>query len=597
MPQVAWPIFSSRAKSPQLWVIMSYQVLARRWRPQTFGDIVGQEHVTTTLGNALAKGRVAHAYLFTGPRGCGKTTMARLLAKALNCDEGPTATPCGVCPACKGIAEGTLLDVLEIDAASHTGVDNIRELRENAQYQPSAGKKRIFIIDEVHMLSKGAFNALLKTLEEPPEHVHFIFATTEPTRIPRTILSRCQRFDFRLFTLQEIRQRLELIVKDEKREVSEEALELLAAMAEGSMRDALSLLDQAFSSVEGKLEKDALMGLFGLAGPDTYLALNDAILARDSRAGLDLVDELNQSGFDLVDFARGLVGNFRDLLLICLDEELATRVEKPEAVKRRMQEQAREFSPQDLLFLTQRAAENYSRLERAPQPRWLLEAQIVEYTRMESQVLLSEILGRLEELQEDGQGGASSNRPGGGRTSAQAGAKQEKARAKGASQRRSSAPGDAAAAKSTSRPAARMADSPDLMASMEDDTTAAFSSLASRACAENMGLGTCLLNAVPQVEGDHLLLKFAPEHAFHRGQLEDKKVLSWLSSLTADCFGRTLKIETVLSRPDSVENLRRSRVQREIAPTAKQRVEKLSQEHPGLNRLLTGLGGQVSDES
>ena len=401
---------------------MSYQVLARRWRPQTFDDIVGQEHVTTTLANALAKGRVAHAYLFTGPRGCGKTTMARLLAKALNCDEGPTATPCGVCPTCKGIAEGNMLDVLEIDAASHTGVDNIRELRENAQYQPSAGKKRIFIIDEVHMLSKGAFNALLKTLEEPPEHVHFIFATTEPARIPRTILSRCQRFDFRLFTLQEIRQRLELIVKDEKREVSEDALELLAAMAEGSMRDALSLLDQAFSSVDGKLEKDAIMGLFGLAGPDTYLALNDAILARDSRAALDLVD-----------------GNFRDLLLMCLDEELASRVEKPEAVKKRMHEQACEFTPQDLLYLTQRAADNYSRLERAPQPRWLLEAQMVEYTRLESQVLLSEILDRLEGIQGDGQGGTSSGLEGKKPSAGTSATKGRKARAKGAARETSSA--------------------------------------------------------------------------------------------------------------------------------------------------------------
>ncbi len=576
---------------------MSYQVLARRWRPQTFGDIVGQEHVTATLANALAKGRVAHAYLFTGPRGCGKTTMARLLAKALNCDEGPTAAPCGVCPSCKGIAEGNMLDVLEIDAASHTGVDNIRELRENAQYQPSAGKKRIFIIDEVHMLSKGAFNALLKTLEEPPEHVHFIFATTEPARIPRTILSRCQRFDFRLFTLKEIRQRLELIVKDEKREVSEDALELLAAMAEGSMRDALSLLDQAFSSVDGKLEKDAVMGLFGLAGPDTYLALNDAILARDSRAALDLVDELNQSGFDLVDFARGLVGNFRDLLLICLDEELASRVEKPEAVKKRMHEQAREFSPQDLLYLTQRAAENYSRLERAPQPRWLLEAQIVEYTRMESQVLLSEILGRLQELQGDGQGGTSSGLEGGKPSVGASPPREGKARAKRASSQTSSTPDGDSAKKGSSRPAARMADEVELSAPGEIDTTAAFTSLASRVCSDNMGLGTCLLNAVPLVEGDRLLLKFAPEHEFHRGQLKEKKTLLWLSSLTPECFGRRLQIVTVSSSPDSQEDLVRSRVQREIAPTAKQRIEKLSQKHPGLNHLLTSLGGRVTDES
>ena len=271
---------------------MSYQVLARRWRPLTFDEVVGQEHVTSTLANALRRDRVAHAYLFTGPRGCGKTTMARLMAKALNCDEGPTPSPCGKCASCTGIADGNFLDVLEIDAASNTGVDNIRELRENAQYQPSAGKKRVFIIDEVHMLSKGAFNALLKTLEEPPEHVHFIFATTEPVRIPRTILSRCQRFDFRLFTRVELAARVREITDAEDVKISDEAIELLASLAEGSMRDALSLLDQALASTEDELTGAGILALFGLVGHEPYLDLNDAILDRDARKALVLIEEL-----------------------------------------------------------------------------------------------------------------------------------------------------------------------------------------------------------------------------------------------------------------------------------------------------------------
>ena len=626
MPQSAWPISFPWATCPHPVAVMSYQVLARKWRPQTFDDIVGQEHVTTTLANALAKGRVAHAYLFCGPRGCGKTTMARLLAKALNCDEGPTPTPCGKCPSCVGIAEGNFLDVLEIDAASHTGVDNIRELRENAQYQPSAGKKRIFIIDEVHMLSKGAFNALLKTLEEPPEHVHFIFATTEPSRIPRTILSRCQRFDFRLFTLDELKSRLRTIVDAEKREVDDEALELLAAMAEGSMRDALSLLDQGLSSVEGKLEKEAVMQLFGLVGPESYLRLIDAIVEKDSRAALDLTEELNHAGFDLVDFARGLVGWFRDLLLMNLDEELAARVEKPEAVKQRMREQARRFPTEDLLYLTQRAADNYGRLERAPHPRWLLDAQVVEYTRLESRVLLSEILGRLAAggdggpegtvpppVQEQGslQGGKVSG--GSGRGGARAAADVEDgARAEGI------APMSSVPRQRPARPAARVEEGGSMVAggsgvpvpAADVQTPAggaqaaaggglaqAFRRLAEAAHRENPAVASLLVRAAPRLEGERLSLTFALDDEFSRSQLQDRRILSWLSGLTPSCFGRRLEIEVIADSLQAEEESLRAHVQRDVAPTAGQELERLARENPGLRHLLEKLGGRLVDGS
>ncbi len=569
---------------------MSYQVLARKWRPQTFDDIVGQEHVTTTLGNALSKGRVAHAYLFCGPRGCGKTTMARLLAKALNCDEGPTPTPCGKCPSCVGIAEGNFLDVLEIDAASHTGVDNIRELRENAQYQPSAGKKRIFIIDEVHMLSKGAFNALLKTLEEPPEHVHFIFATTEPARIPRTILSRCQRFDFRLFTLAELKDRLLMIAQAETRKVDEEAIELLAAMAEGSMRDALSLLDQAFSSVDGVLEKDAVMELFGLVGPESYLKLIDAILEKDSRAALDLTEELNHSGFDLVDFARGLVGWFRDLLLMNLDEELAVRVEKPEAVKQRMKEQASRFLAQDLLYLTQRAADNYSRLERAPHPRWLLDAQVVEYTRMESQVLLSEILGRIAPGGSEGDG-EGSPKTGSGREGAEA------ARRKSSSRRKASTA--APAGRREARPAARVGGASSFQepeTAVPADLLPAFRDFAGAAKRENPPVASCLVKAAPRIDGDCLQLRFDPGEEFSRRQLQDGSTLAWLSTLTEGCFGRPLRVEVVSAPLERGEQDLRDHVRRDVTPTTSQELERLARENPALGHLLKSLGGRVLDE-
>lgn len=577
---------------------MSYQVLARKWRPQTFAEIVGQEHVTTTLANALAKERVAHAYLFTGPRGCGKTTMARLLAKALNCDQGPTAEPCGTCPTCEDIAAGTFLDVLEIDAASNTGVDNVRELRENAQYQPTSGKRRVFIIDEVHMLSKGAFNALLKTLEEPPEHVHFVFATTEPVKIPRTILSRCQRFDFRLFRLEELVERIRTIADSESISITSDAIELLASMAEGSMRDALSLFDQAVSASDGEVDKDRVLELYGLVSHDRYLALNDAILAQDTRAALDLVDELSNAGHDLVEFARGLVGNFRDLLLLRLDGSLEDRVEKPEAVRTAMVEQAKRFEVQDLLALTQRSAEHYLALERAPRPRWLLEAQVVEYTRFESQVLLSEVLGRLDALRTDG-GQESSSPPPRSRG--------------GATSRGRSSSSRSTQSRATARPAARVPDASDGPPASADagpelgsaasgpahlahpELREAYARLLTRAREENMGVGTCLMEAVPRLEGEQLRLVFRPEHAFHRDQVARREVLSWLSGLTPACFGRALEVVPVSEQVARGEEEMRREVQEQIAPSVQQELERRARVNPDLGRLIEGLGGRIVD--
>ena len=286
---------------------MSYLVLARKWRPQTFTEVVGQEHVTRTLCNAITSGRVAHAFLFTGPRGVGKTTTARLLAKALNCEKGPTPEPCNACSNCLEITAGTSLDVLEIDGASHTGVDNIRDLTEGVQYRPVKSHFRVIIIDEVHMLSNAAFNALLKTLEEPPPHVKFIFATTESHKILPTILSRCQRYDFKRIPLRELMQRLNDIVTQENLTADEVGLALIAREADGGLRDAQSLLDQVIAWSDGKITEQAVKEALGVADRQALFRVVDAILARDPAQALRLAGDLYQYGYDPRRLSRDLL--------------------------------------------------------------------------------------------------------------------------------------------------------------------------------------------------------------------------------------------------------------------------------------------------
>ncbi|GAB7388477.1 DNA polymerase III subunit gamma/tau [Bacillaceae bacterium] len=294
---------------------MAYLALYRVWRPQTFADLVGQKHVTTTLQNALRERRFSHAYLFCGPRGTGKTSAAKIMAKAVNCERGPAAEPCNECAACTGITKGAVVDVVEIDAASNRGVEEIRDIRDKVKYAPTEVRYKVYIIDEVHMLTTEAFNALLKTLEEPPEHVIFILATTEPHRLPPTIISRCQRFDFRRIPPKEIVERLKQICQVNGMEAEERALALIARVAEGGMRDALSLLDQAFSFAKEKVTVDDVVTITG-AVSHTYLAqIAECVLQKDAAALLDLVDRLMGEGKDPLRLMEDLIHYYRDLLL------------------------------------------------------------------------------------------------------------------------------------------------------------------------------------------------------------------------------------------------------------------------------------------
>lgn len=298
---------------------MASQALYRKWRSQTFDEVIGQQHVTQTLKNALALGRVAHAYLFTGPRGTGKTSTARLLAKAVNClAEAVADRPCNQCAICVAVNEGRLLDLIEIDAASNTGVDDIRDLRDKVGFRPGEARIKIYIIDEVHMLSKSAFNALLKTLEEPPEHVIFVLATTEPEKIPPTITSRCQRFDFKRIKLADIVQRLSYIVSQEGLKAEPAALEYIARQGSGSMRDAISLLDQLTAYGSETITLELVRSVLGAVTSQSVVEVVDALLDRDAAAGLDAINRLVADGVDPRQFAREMVEYLRALMLVKL---------------------------------------------------------------------------------------------------------------------------------------------------------------------------------------------------------------------------------------------------------------------------------------
>ena len=292
-----------------------YRVLYRKWRPQTFADVIGQEHITSTLSHEIETDKVSHAYLFTGSRGTGKTTCAKILAKAVNCLHPVNGSPCNECEICRGLDDGSILDVIEIDAASNNGVDNIRDLREEANYTPVHTKYRVYIIDEVHMLSIGAFNALLKTLEEPPEHVKFILATTEIHKLPATILSRCQRFDFHRITPENITQRLEYVAQNEGIELEKDAAVLISRIADGAMRDALSILDRC-SGIDNHVTAETVSNAAGLAGKDYLFDLVDNINENNSSEVLSIIDKLHNDSCDMERLCSELINHFRSLMII-----------------------------------------------------------------------------------------------------------------------------------------------------------------------------------------------------------------------------------------------------------------------------------------
>jgi DNA polymerase-3 subunit gamma/tau len=500
---------------------MSYQVIARRWRPQTFDMIVGQRNVTDTLKNAISTNRMAHALLFAGPRGVGKTTTARVAAKALNCAQGPTPSPCGTCGPCEEIAAGRSVDCIEVDAASNTQVEKTRDLLETVQYAPARGRHKVYIIDEAHMLSTSSFNALLKTLEEPPPRVTFILATTESHRIPATIHSRCQRHDFRLLGMGEITGRLREIVEAEGVTAGEGALAILAAAAAGSLRDAQSLLDQVIASLGTRLEAERVADLLGLVRSDVLAEATEAILARDPAKAIRLVDRLATHGQDLRQFALELTGHLRDLLVLKVCPDPGSLLEGsriPPDVRLR---QAAQATVTELEQMARTLQQVEGEMRRATQPRIPLEMALIRLTETRRLQGLGDILDRLVGLE-----ARLSSRP-----AAQPPAPPELPLFAGA-------PPPETSRRDPVRPpegAARADSAP--------DTAAAWAGVAGRLRGRKR-LASVLTEAKPlSLEGDTLTIEVPNGNAFVRDTLEDPEARRLIADAAAQAFGRRVRIE------------------------------------------------------
>jgi DNA polymerase-3 subunit gamma/tau len=373
---------------------MAFVVTARKWRPQKFDDVVGQEHITTTLKNAIKNNRIAHAYLFTGPRGVGKTTTARILAKALNCLNPQDSEPCNECEMCNSIQTTQSLDIIEIDAASNRGIDEIRTLRDSVKYTPTKGKYKIYIIDEVHMLTKESFNAFLKTLEEPPAHTIFIFATTDIHKVPLTIISRCQRFDFRRIQLDTIKSLLSKIAEEEQIRIDDKTLTVIAKKADGALRDAESFFDQIVSFCGNDIEAIDVAKMLNLIDDEIFFAISDAVLAKDFKAVFEVTKQIYDNGWNFIDFMDGLIEHFRNIMTVVLSKN-ANQVEAAEIYKVRYLGYTDKFSEGDILRLFNFLNKAQQELRYSQNQRLKIEISLSHLIGLEKTATISDLISDL----------------------------------------------------------------------------------------------------------------------------------------------------------------------------------------------------------
>jgi DNA polymerase III subunit gamma/tau len=374
---------------------MSFIVTARKWRPQKFSEVVGQEHITTTLKNAIKNNRIAHAYLFTGPRGVGKTTTARILAKTLNCLNPKDNEPCNECEMCKSIQNSQSMDIIEIDGASNRGIDEIRSLRESVKYAPTRGKYKIYIIDEVHMLTKESFNAFLKTLEEPPAHSIFIFATTDVHKVPLTIISRCQRFDFRRIQLDTIKQQLSKIAKDEKIEIDDKTLTIIAKKSDGALRDAESFFDQIVSFCGNKVDSETVSKMLNLVSDEVYFTISDAIIEKNFKSVFDVTKIIYENGWNFIDFMDGLIEHFRNIMTVVLTQS-TEQLETADVYRPKYMDYIDKYSEGDILRILNFLNKTQQEMRFAQNQKLKIEISLSHLIGLEKTSTISDIISQIE---------------------------------------------------------------------------------------------------------------------------------------------------------------------------------------------------------
>jgi DNA polymerase-3 subunit gamma/tau len=549
---------------------VSYQVLARKYRPQTFEEVIGQKPIVTTLQNAVANSRIHHAYLFSGLRGVGKTTVARLMAKSLNCAKGPTPVPCNACSSCLEIAETRSMDVLEIDGASNRGIDAVRELRETVRYAPARDRYKVYIIDEVHMLTPEAWNALLKTLEEPPAHVVFLFATTDYRKLPLTILSRCQHFEFRKIPHAEMAAHLGQMASGEKVQVPPAVIDLISRMAEGSLRDAQSTLDQVIAFSGATVTEEMARTILGVIDRDLILDFYAAVRGRDYARLVEIVETVFEKGYQPTQFLEDLMAYGRDLLLVSVVADPARHIAGGADEVMALRERAALFDEDELLRILELMTREEHRVKNSSHPRFLLEALAIKLARLADLRSIEELVAQIDR--------AASGRPPG--------------EAEGATPKHPAGPlpsGLKTAPVSGAPPGA--GGTPTRAVARDQAVVEAF---LKRVHEERGALGGFLEEAAwIEIKGEALEIAFGEKHLFFREKIEERENLEYLRGVAREAAARDLAIKVTVATPGVVAG--RAAAQGETEETRKERLRKAAESAPMVRSLLDAFGGQIVD--
>jgi DNA polymerase-3 subunit gamma/tau len=572
---------------------LSYLVLARKWRPQTFRDLIGQEHVSQTLKNAIDSGRVAHAFLFTGGRGVGKTSAARILAKALNCEQGPAPEPCNACSACEEITAGNAVDVFEIDGASNTGVDDIRELRETVKYLPSRCRYKIFIIDEVHMLTTNAFNALLKTLEEPPPHVKFIFATTEPHKVPITILSRCQRFDFKRIPLPMIMARLRYILDQEGVAMSDAALAMVARKGDGSMRDSLSTLDQVLAFCGEKVEDEEVGVLLGVVDRRLLLEAGRAVFGRDCPAVLDIVRRVDLFGHNMRHFCQELIDYFRAMTILKAAGTVADLPDLSDGELKEIGDLTATVSLGDLQRHLTILLKADGEMAHAAFSRLFLEMALLKMATLVPVVPVDELLARIKALEgRTGSGAVASSSPS-WEPAVRQGSTVPRSADHGESKKAPVRPSVPASSQGRSMPAREAA--PDVAPAASLGSSDPWPGFVAFVKQKKPMLASFLEHGHPLKVSPDLLELGYPAGSFHLSRLRDPDVTAELQTLAQGHFRTATAIRFVSL--DGENPVPPSILEKKSLEDAgrQQKMKKLAEQHPLVIAALDIFGGEIGE--